>query len=555
MLTDATRRQLQRLRFLLEEALTRSQDPTEVGRHSALILLDGACEYAMAIGLGHHGRSTESFPKKFALLRETLNDWKPDAWASILQLHGARNQAQHHGTVVDASNMPGWISQTQRFIDSLVVSAFDVELRTVLLAESVETEEVRLQLVDAEKAREQGDALGAFAATISAFDSARNAWRGQRVESVGQLQLQYSGLRHLGGIETDPTNVSLIRFEDLLEVGPFAPDIGEYHWLLARRGELEHQIDPTLDTAHRAFLFVLAWVLRWEAFATRYEARRYPPPSPHYEPPVTGSDHPVIVETAVEEQQQVGGSWLDPPTLENVRFLIRVVLADVPATRRDIWAQEVGAVLNEAVANRFFEDLGAAHVGSDGIIRFHGASARITGEEIRTWVENALVEGDPRYREKRIELEAREASRPELADLFAAAVASVETNGIVAGVTSDERDDGSLWIGVQLRRDEDPMFGHALDNVVHAARSGLVGVDYFDTTLWFVPSYNPNEAAALVAAVAVSYAEQAAVRRHGIAAVEERRQALSSELRAEPQSGSTRRVGNSSTSEAIERRI
>jgi hypothetical protein len=536
MLTDATRRQLQRLRFLLEEALTRSQDPTEIGRHTALILLDGACEYTMAIALGHHGRSTESFPKKFALLRDTLDDWKPDAWASILQLHGARNQAQHHGTIVDASNMPGWVAQAQRFIDSLVVSAFDVELRTVLLAESVETEDVRLQLVDAEKALEQRDAVGAFSATIGAFESARSGWRGQRVETVGQLQLQYSGLSHLSGIETDPTNLSLIRFEDLLEVGPFAPDIGEYHWLLARRGELEHEIDPTLDTAQRAFLFVLAWVLRWEAFATRYEARRYPPPTPAYEPLVTGSDHPVISETAVEEQQQVAGSWLDPPTLENVRFLIRVVLADIPAKRHDIWAQEVGAVLNELVASRFFDDLGATHVGIDGIIRFHGASARITGDEIRAWVETSLVEGDPRYRQKLNELEAREASRPGLVARLAAVVDSVEPNRIVTGFTSDERDDGSLWIGVQLRRDEDPMFGHDLDNVVQSARSGVAGVDYSDTTLWFVPDYNPDEAAVLVAAVAAGYAERAAERRRGIAAVEERRQALASELGSEARS-------------------
>lgn len=533
MLTDQTRRQLQRLRFLLEESLTRSQDPTEIGRHSALILVDGACEYAMTIALGHHGRSSESFPKKFALLRETLGDWKPDAWASILQLHGARNQAQHHGTVVDASNMPGWVSQAQQFIDSLVVSAFEVELRTVLLADSVETEDVRLQLIDAEKALEQGDPTGTFSASIGAFDTARDAWRGQRVETVGQLRLQYSGLSHPGGIETDPTNLSLMRFEDLLEISPFAPDIGEYHWLLARRGEFEHEIAPSLDTARRAFLFVLAWVLRWEAFAARYEARRYPPPTPAYEPPVTGSDHPVIFDTAVETQHQVSGSWLDPPTLENVRYLIRVVVADVPTERRDIWAQEVGAVLNELVADRFFEDLGAANVGDDAIIRFHGASARITGGEIRAWVETSIVEGTERYHVRLSELQTREAARPALIGRLAAALDAVETNGLVMGVTSDERDDGSLWIGVRLRRDEDPMFGHALDHVVHTARSGVAGVDYSDTTLWFVPASDPAEAAALVAAVAVGYLAAANERRSGIAAVEERRQSLSSELRAE----------------------
>ena len=535
MLTDTSRRQLQRLRFLLEEALTRSQDPTEIGRHSALILLDGACEYAMAISLGHHGESADLFPKKFAALRKVLVDWKPDAWASILQLHGARNQAQHHGTVVDASNMPGWVAQAQRFIDSLVVAAFDVELRSVLLADSVERDEVRFQLVDAEQALDQGDAVGALSAVIGAFETARETWRGQRVETVGQLQLQYSGLRHLSGVETDPTNLSLIRVEDLLEVGPFAPDIGEYHWLLARRGEFDNEITPTLDTAHRAFLFVLAWVLRWEAFSTRYEARRYPEPAPAYEPPVTGADHPVVFETTIETQHHLG-QWLDPPTLENVRYLIRVVLADIPAERRDIWAQEVGAVLNEAVATRLFDDIGGAHVGSDAIIRFHGVSAQVTGGEIRNWVETSLVEGANRYNAKLLELRAREASIPGRVKQLAAAIESVEGSDLVVDVSSDEREDGSVWIGVQLQRDEDPMLGHALDNVVQRMRSGVEGIDYFNTTLWFVSSFDAGQAAAVVAAVAADYAEEAAERRRGIAAVEARRIALASELHAGQQS-------------------
>jgi hypothetical protein len=534
MLSDPTRRQLQRLRFLLEEALIRSQDPTEIGRHSALILLDGACEYAMAIALGHHGRSADAFPKKFAALRDALDDWRPDAWASILQLHGARNQAQHHGTVVDASNMPGWVGQAQRFIDSLIIAAFEVELRSVLLAESIVKEETRLQLVEAEKALEQGDARGAFSAVLGAFDSARDAWRGQRVEAVGQLRLQYSGLSHLSGNETDPTNLSLLRFEDLLEVAPFAPDIGEYHWFLARRGELEHDIAPTLDTAHRAFLFVLAWMLRWEAFDARYEARRYPEPTPTYEPPVTGADRPVIFDTMVDTQHHVG-QWLDSPTLDNVRYLVRVVLADVPSQRRELWAQEVGAVLDEAVAGRLFDHVGAANVGNDGIIRFHSVSADVTGDEIRTWVETSLVEGDTRFRERLSELEKRDTSLAPSIERLTRAIESAEKGELVAGISSSVRDDGSVWIGVQLRRDEDAMFGHALDNVVQKARSGLQGVDYSETTLWFEPSYDPVEAAALVTAIAADYRAEADERQRGIAAVEARRLALASELHADRQ--------------------
>jgi hypothetical protein len=44
MLTDATRRDLKQLRFLLEEALARSQQQAEIDRRAAVLLLDGACE-------------------------------------------------------------------------------------------------------------------------------------------------------------------------------------------------------------------------------------------------------------------------------------------------------------------------------------------------------------------------------------------------------------------------------------------------------------------------------------------------------------------------------
>jgi hypothetical protein len=532
MLTETTRRQLQRLRFLLEEATSRSQDATEVGRHSALVLLDGACEYAMGLALGHSGQEIpRTFPAKYQRLVGVLA-WRPDTWSLILSLHEARNQAQHHGTVADASNIPGWVAQAERFISSLVEAAFGIGLGSVLLAESVERESVRLQLVDAEKAIDQGDAAGAFAATVGAFDLAREWWRGQRLEGLDVLRLQYSG-RHAPGVETDPVNLSLLRFEDLVEAQAFAPDIGEYHWLLARRREFEQQVEPTLETARRAFLFVLAWVLRWEAFAGRYEARRYPPPTPAYQPPVTGSDHPVIFETTTELEHNLG-HWLDPPTLENARYLVRVILADIPAERRDIWADEVGNALQEAVAGSLFEDLGAAHVGADGIVRFHGVRATVAGQQIRDWVEAAIDKGGQRYLETLGELRAREASLPHLVAGFAAAVNAGDLDDLVLGVTSTEREDGSAWIGIQLSRDEDAMLGHLLDKLVQAARSGVDAVDYRETTLWFPPSYDLAEAVRLVASIADSYREEAAVRLQGIVDVETRRQALKSELAGGP---------------------
>ena len=441
----------------------------------------------------------------------------------------ARNQAQHHGTVADAGNMPSWAAQSQRFVDSMVVAAFGVELSRVLLAESVESEEVRLPLIEAEQALEQQDAVGALDAALSGFDIAREAWRGQRSETIGQLRLQYSGLNTLSGVETDPTNLSLRRFEDLSEVQPFAPDIGEYHWLLGRRDEAK-EIPPTLDASRRAFQFILAWVLRWEAFAARYEPRRYLPPAPAYEPPVTGSDHPVVLDTSVETQHHIG-NWLDPPTLENARYLVKLTLADLPTAERELWAEQVSDVLSELVAERGFEHVGAANVSADGIVRFHGVSAEVGGDEIEKWVETALGEGDRRYREKLAERQMQDAQLPEAIRRLESALADARTDDLVAGVLSDMHEDGAVRIGVQLHRDEDPMLGHLLDGVVQSARSAAVGLDYFHTTLWFVPDFDPREAAAIIKTVAANYRDQAADRLQGAAAVEERRHALELEVR------------------------
>jgi hypothetical protein len=532
MLTDASRRQLQRLRFLLEEALSRTQDPTEIGRHSALVLLDGACEYAMGIALGHRGQPIpRTFPQKFEALRAELDDWRPDAWASVLQLHEARNQVQHQGTVPDLRIMPSWAAQAQRFIDSLVAAAFDVELPSVLLADSIESEEVHHALVEAEQALLQQDAAAAFEAAIAGFDTAREAWRGQRAEAIGLLRLQYSGLSRLGStIETDPTNLSLLRFEDLLEVQPFAPDIGEYHWLLARRAEAEENIAATIDVAQRTFLFVTAWVLRWEAFAARYEARQFPPPPPPYEPPVTGAERPVIFDADVELQHHVG-NWLDTPTLENVRYSITVWLADLPDVDRDLWATQVGDVLNELIAERGFDHVGAANINAGGIVRFHAVSAEVTSDEVFAWIDQGLVEGEKRYRQKISERENREGQLPGVRESFANAVGPIETGDLLLGVVSEEREDGSVWIGVQLRRDEDDvMLGHLLDNVVQSARSGRPGIDYHDTTLWFDTGFDPKETAGLIETIAAAYREQASERRRSAAAVEDRRLALESEL-------------------------
>jgi hypothetical protein len=532
MLADATRRQLQRLRFLLEQALSQTQDQTEVGRHSALVLLDGACEYAMGIALGHLGKSIKrEFPRKFDDLQAALSGWAPDAWGSVIQLHEARNQVQHHGTVADPSYLPSWAAQAQRFIESLVEAAFGVELRDVLVADSVETEAVRRPLVEAERALEQQDPIAAFAVTISGFDAARETWRGQRSEAIGELRLQASGYAHLSVTETDPTNLSLLRFEDLLETQPFAPDIAEYHWLVARRAEVDEGLAPTLDVARRGFLFVVAWVLRWEAFAARYQARRRAPPPPAYEPPVTGAEHPVLHGAEVEVLHYTGGPR-DEPTLDSVRYSVKLTLADIPLEEPELWAQEVTNTLNETLSGHGMSFASYGSVDAYGIVRVHGVTSTTTGSQIRDWVDEALVEGERRYRRKLDELQELASRLPFLREQLADALRAVDAGDLAVSVTSETRDDGTTWLGVELQIDEssDIMLPQVLQDAAISALAGRSEVEYFQSTLWFQPGYDPREAAMLVATVATTFQKQAAARAAGAAAVETRRRELQAEL-------------------------
>jgi uncharacterized protein YggL (DUF469 family) len=532
VLTDVARRQLQRLRFLLEEALSRAQDTTEIGRHSALVLLDGACEYALDLALGYLGLPIQwDFRKRFEDLRQVLDGWEPDTWASIIQLHVARNSAQHQGTVADASYIPSWSAQAQRFVDSLVEAAFGIELRTVLVAEAIETEDVRYFLVEAEKAIEQEDADTAFAAIVTGFAAARTAWEGQRAEAIGQLRLQATGLTHLTGVETDPINLALLRFEELLVVQPFAPDIAEYHWLAARQSEFEQKIAPSLDAARRALLFVIAWVLRWEAFAAGYEARRYPPTPPPYEPPITGADHPVIHDAEVETLHHVG-DWLDDPTSETVRYSVKLALADIPVEERGLWAQQVGDVLNEIIAARGTDYAGGGSVDNRGIVRLHGVTARTTGDEIRQWLKDSLAEGDRRYRVKLSERQMLAARLPGLRESLEQALGDVASGQMVTEVSSEERDDGSTWLGVSFRIDDsnDPMLQHILQNSARSVIDGRSGVDFYHSTLWLELEHDALKGANLVAAIAAEFHERSSRRKRGLADVEEQRRALETDL-------------------------
>lgn len=63
------------LRTLLREALARAGDHSVPGRHAALVLLDGVCEYVMALAcneLGIHRKQTDTYHVTLQNLRSRL---------------------------------------------------------------------------------------------------------------------------------------------------------------------------------------------------------------------------------------------------------------------------------------------------------------------------------------------------------------------------------------------------------------------------------------------------------------------------------------------------
>jgi hypothetical protein len=94
------RGRLVELRHILRQAQDRAGDRSTVGRHTALVLLDGACELAMGLAAAELGlKRPGTFHATFKSLTDDLNDrWVVSGWAGVDRMHGQRNEAQHPST-------------------------------------------------------------------------------------------------------------------------------------------------------------------------------------------------------------------------------------------------------------------------------------------------------------------------------------------------------------------------------------------------------------------------------------------------------------------------
>lgn len=272
MLDAGTLERLVYLRLMLQEAQARAQDRTHAGRHSAAIQLDGACEHAMMLAVGHLQQTPgKSFHANYSLLKTNLTDWSADGWSGVNRLHGTRTEAQHRGTVPDQVEFTRWSADAERFINSLVAAAFDVDLQTVSIAQAVETAEVRALLESAEAELAAGNFKASLTSSGKALDESRRRWSAERSDALGSGKSRPMSMHDL---TADYVREAVDRMQDVADVGTFASDLGEYVWLRSVRRHMWEDVPMTRDDAERALAFVVGWSLRWEAFSHRYTMDR-----------------------------------------------------------------------------------------------------------------------------------------------------------------------------------------------------------------------------------------------------------------------------------------
>ena len=341
VLDHATADRLVLLRSLFETARSRAQNSTAVGRHAALVLLDGACELALThaadnLGISRQRKGLETIYEE--VQQHILPSGAIEGWPGVRQMHRARNAAQHEGILPDATQLDRWVGDSERFLSNLVGTVFRARLSEVHRADVLSSPLLRAQFAQAEAFLEAGDAPSAVSKGLEAFDAARSQWREQSgPNGLGipgwSLPNPFSGMQAL----EQPVR----QLDDFIEVQPFAPDMGEYLWLTNLRDRTGPA--PTVAEAQRALVFAFEWTLRWEAFSARYDAgavqqwRRElrPPPTTH---PELG---PRLAGTA---SVGVAGS-----ALPGARPLVDVVLqlVDAPGNDFEPWLADLQSALRD----------------------------------------------------------------------------------------------------------------------------------------------------------------------------------------------------------------
>ena len=281
------------IRALMEESLRRTTDPSVLGRHVSVVLLDGVCEAVVALGLAKFNDGPSEKDTLNTLYSRLLNHLRTthplpggiSGWPDVRRLRRLRNDAQHHQIPPDHQTLVRWSASVQRFVQAVVELTFDTELALVTLAQSIADPELRAAFARAEERAVSGEPVEAVSALSDAFNKARLKWADEHRDATRfsrpHLDRDDLGIRAAIDRATEP-------LEDMLSVAPFVLDLGEYVWWqgLADSVRIDASVPVSHEDARRALVFVLTWIQRWEAFSATYmrdrlgkRQRQVPPPS------------------------------------------------------------------------------------------------------------------------------------------------------------------------------------------------------------------------------------------------------------------------------------
>jgi hypothetical protein len=186
-------------------------------------------------------------------------------------LHLVRNQVQHRGILPATDQVPRWLQETEDLIAFLVSASFGVELADVGSASSVADEQLSRTLGEAEKFLDAGEAKESMAGSWETLESARTLLRRRTGLRTGERPLA----SRLGDRQGEEIRKQFQALSDQLEVSLFTAEPGEWMWFQQRYQDSQNGLSASVEDARRAFVFVLAWVLRVEGYIARHGPERW----------------------------------------------------------------------------------------------------------------------------------------------------------------------------------------------------------------------------------------------------------------------------------------
>jgi hypothetical protein len=270
--TEAGR--LARLRMLLTEAEERIADQSELGRHLAIVMVDGVGELAIGLCLFRLSippSEKETVPTMLDRLLKKLGRPEVPGLQGFRELHRVRNLVQHEGILPANDQLPRWFEDTDRMIRHLVRISFGAELNAVVSAEGVSDPPIRRLLTDGERSLEDRDYLSSMESSWRALEFARRRLRrhtGLAVTTAGRPAKP-------GTPDVEELRTQLQTLSEQWELSLFTADPGEWMWFEQRYKDAVGGLLPDEADSRRAFVFVLDWILRAEAYIERHGPERW----------------------------------------------------------------------------------------------------------------------------------------------------------------------------------------------------------------------------------------------------------------------------------------